>query len=244
MTRGWSIVSAERLRAYAREAQQLLTFAERRKLTPFGAALAGVALIRNAIANMGGDPAWWCKLITSTKENPLEEFEVGKEPPVMSVRDDDVPELPIIPTEGRTCERCGVALAADHWAVYCTNECALAEAVGPERAAEWIVELGTVIDAAHKEPSAESLAEMPELGDEWFRNARRGGAHSKIHPPWTDEQVAALNRYQHAGRMHPFTGERHADGGECILIATRDGWTKCDGGPVIQRWAWRFMADD
>lgn len=43
---------------------------------------------------------------------------------------DDAPPLPdppIVPTEGRTCERCGVALKPDHPAVYCTNECALAD---------------------------------------------------------------------------------------------------------------------
>lgn len=66
----------------------------------------------------------------------------------------------------------------------------------------------------------------------------------QIVAPWTDAQVAALNRYQRAGRMHPFTGTRHADGTECILIATPEGWTKCDGGPVVQSWAWRFMANE
>lgn len=64
----------------------------------------------------------------------------------------------------------------------------------------------------------------------------------QINAPWNDEQVAALNRYQQSGKGHPFTGERHPDGSECILIATNQGWTKCDGGPVIQTWAWDFMA--
>ena len=64
----------------------------------------------------------------------------------------------------------------------------------------------------------------------------------EIHAPWTDEQVAALNRYQREGRGHPFTGKRHEDGSECILIATNQGWIKCDGGSVVQTWAWDFMA--
>jgi hypothetical protein len=53
---------------------------------------------------------------------------------------DDLPPIPVHPTEGRTCERCGVALDPDHTAVYCTNECALAD--------------------AHDGPSVESMAEM------------------------------------------------------------------------------------
>lgn len=64
----------------------------------------------------------------------------------------------------------------------------------------------------------------------------------QIHAPWTDEQVNALNRYQEEGRGHPFTGERHQDGGECVLIATKDGWVRCCGDSIIQTWAWDFMA--
>ena len=64
-----------------------------------------------------------------------------------------------------------------------------------------------------------------------------------IHAPWSDEQVAALNRYQQEGLGHPFTGNRHTDGSECVLIATSSGWIKCCGdGTVIQTWAWNFMA--
>lgn len=61
--------------------------------------------------------------------------------------------------------------------------------------------------------------------------------------PWTDEQVIALNRYQHSGLWHPFTGKRNPDDSECILIATNQGWVEQKGGPVIQRWAWKFMAE-
>lgn len=63
----------------------------------------------------------------------------------------------------------------------------------------------------------------------------------EIYAPWTDEQVKALNEYQHAGKGHPFTGPRNKDGSECILIATKDGWVKEKGGPVVQTWAWDFM---
>lgn len=79
MKRAWSFVSAEQMRSYALEARELVAFAQVHKITPFGAALAGVAFIRNALATMGGDASWWCKLITSTKENPLEEFRIDSD---------------------------------------------------------------------------------------------------------------------------------------------------------------------
>lgn len=59
---------------------------------------------------------------------------------------------------------------------------------------------------------------------------------------WTEEQVAALNAYQKAGRFHPFT----CPGGEpsCQdhreLIATRQGWV-CHCGAYRQDWAHDFM---
>ena len=63
------------------------------------------------------------------------------------------------------------------------------------------------------------------------------------HAPWTDEQVAALNRYQQEGQGHPFTGNRHQDGSECILVATNAGWVKCcSDETIVQTWAWDFMA--
>ena len=46
----------------------------------------------------------------------------------------------------------------------------------------------------------------------------------------TPEQIAALNRQQHSGQVHPYTcgsGRRtdadHLDG-EGVLVATEDGW--------------------
>lgn len=65
--------------------------------------------------------------------------------------------------------------------------------------------------------------------------------------PWTDEQVAALNGYQRAGAMHPFTcGYRddHYAVDPGILVATRTGWEcsykHCD---YMQFWAHGWMAD-
>ncbi|MFB7162295.1 hypothetical protein [Streptomyces sp. NPDC056242] len=46
-----------------------------------------------------------------------------------------------------------------------------------------------------------------------------------INAPWTSEQVDALNRYQQAGRMHPFTcGALHTSGQSPVLNATDSGW--------------------
>lgn len=63
----------------------------------------------------------------------------------------------------------------------------------------------------------------------------------KIYAPWTEREVKALNKYQEARIMHPFTcGEEHLS--EAVLVATEDGWI-C---PVplcyyTQNWAWDFM---
>jgi hypothetical protein len=65
----------------------------------------------------------------------------------------------------------------------------------------------------------------------------------KIEPPWTDEQVAALNRYQTAGKMHPFTcggtHERHV-----LLMATSDGWICPAECGYEQKWAHAFMTNE
>ena len=64
--------------------------------------------------------------------------------------------------------------------------------------------------------------------------------------PWTTEQVEALNRYQTAGKMHPFTCPEHVSGSPS-LVARREGW-RCskpygeDCG-YRQYWAHRFMLD-
>ena len=67
-----------------------------------------------------------------------------------------------------------------------------------------------------------------------------------ITPPWTDEQVAALNRFQQSGEFHPFTcgsgnrtDEKHLDG-EGVLVATRNGWV-CPWCDYRQGWAHDFM---
>jgi hypothetical protein len=63
---------------------------------------------------------------------------------------------------------------------------------------------------------------------------------------FTDDEVAALNEYQHSGLMHPFTcgnrkniQETHADG-EGILVATNEGWI-CPFCNYKQYWAHPFM---
>jgi hypothetical protein len=69
----------------------------------------------------------------------------------------------------------------------------------------------------------------------------------QIRAPWTPEQVAALNRFQAEGGMHPFTcGGEHAPGSPA-LVAYTDGWRcpqpygeACD---YRQDWAHAFMAD-
>ena len=69
-----------------------------------------------------------------------------------------------------------------------------------------------------------------------------------IQAPWTDEQVAALNKYQFSGVMHPFTcgkpeGLPHTITTE-VLIATTDGWIcAVKGCSYTQNWAHEFMAD-
>ncbi|MFF1284352.1 hypothetical protein ACFVY4_26870 [Streptomyces sp. NPDC058299] len=63
--------------------------------------------------------------------------------------------------------------------------------------------------------------------------------------PWTDDQVANLNRYQRAGVFHPFTcgrrDEHRSDPG--VLVAERDGW-RCPAADCgyRQTWAHLFMA--
>lgn len=65
---------------------------------------------------------------------------------------------------------------------------------------------------------------------------------TKTTPPWTDEQVAALNDFQKARQFHPFTCP--GDNPECKnhreLIATTDGWV-CACGEYKQAWAHEFM---
>jgi hypothetical protein len=63
--------------------------------------------------------------------------------------------------------------------------------------------------------------------------------------PWTDDQVANLNRYQRAGIFHPFTcgwRDTHRDN-PGVLVAERDGWhCPAAGCSYRQTWALPFMA--
>lgn len=75
---------------------------------------------------------------------------------------------------------------------------------------------------------------------------------SLIYAPWTDEQVAALNRWQDCDWVHPFTcGKRdtpdhkldakvHGKHDHGILIATTNGW-QCPVCDYTQNWAHDFM---
>jgi hypothetical protein len=65
--------------------------------------------------------------------------------------------------------------------------------------------------------------------------------------PWTEEQVEALNGYQRAGVMHPFTCEYRSDhmfANAGILVATPTGW-ECpyQHCTYMQFWAHGFMFD-
>jgi hypothetical protein len=74
----------------------------------------------------------------------------------------------------------------------------------------------------------------------------------KVEAPWTPHQVAALNRWQQAGDVHPFTcgGERMdpahvgyamAHGGDYgQLVASVNGWF-CPVCSYRQTWAHKFM---
>lgn len=64
----------------------------------------------------------------------------------------------------------------------------------------------------------------------------------KVFAPWSEQQVAALNAFQRAGQMHPFTcgAERCSE----VLTAVRMGWI-CDRLACYyrQNWAHAFMAE-
>lgn len=79
--------------------------------------------------------------------------------------------------------------------------------------------------------------------------------HGKVICPFTDSQVAALNRWQQDGRFHAFTcgNDRHDEahkkyqaehGGDYgQLVATKDGWVcPVPGCGYTQQWAHEFMA--
>ncbi len=65
-----------------------------------------------------------------------------------------------------------------------------------------------------------------------------------IYAPWTDDQVAALKRYQTNGRFHPYTcgnrGDHLRDKGG-VLVPTKNGW-RCPECQYVQNWAWNSAA--
>jgi hypothetical protein len=61
----------------------------------------------------------------------------------------------------------------------------------------------------------------------------------KITAPFTDEQVRALNEYQHSGLFHEYTcgnDSRHR-----VLVASTEGWS-CPDCTYTQNWAHASMA--
>lgn len=61
-----------------------------------------------------------------------------------------------------------------------------------------------------------------------------------ITAPWSADQVDALNRFQRASIVHPFTCPGHDGDGDRDLVATRRGWICCHCD-YTQEWAHRFM---
>lgn len=71
---------------------------------------------------------------------------------------------------------------------------------------------------------------------------------SRLTAPWTPQQVAALNAYQTAGIMHPYTcGGVKLGRGRCrrVLVAITDGW-RCPrrGCRYQQDWAHDWTAGE
>lgn len=59
----------------------------------------------------------------------------------------------------------------------------------------------------------------------------------RMHPPWTLDEVTALNAYQRDGWGHPFTCPLD----RTVLVAYEGGW-ECRACGYEQDWAWRDMA--
>lgn len=62
----------------------------------------------------------------------------------------------------------------------------------------------------------------------------------RLTAPWTPEQVDALNRWQRAGYVHPFTCPASAGHRKGELIAQTDGF-HCPTCSYTQDWAHDFM---
>ncbi len=97
-------------------------------------------------------------------------------------------------------------------------------------------------DLAVWEGVLDKLPVLAESDAEW--TTEEEPLVSTIRAPFTERQVAELNRYQVADIMHPFTcpNDGHAD--EVVLLATTEGWfcpvRRCT---YRQDWAHSFMAD-
>jgi len=57
------------------------------------------------------------------------------------------------------------------------------------------------------------------------------------YPPWTDDEVESLKKFQEKGYFHPFTCSCGKN-----LVPTSAGWV-CSDDTYIQDWAYRFMTD-
>src|SRR4051812_19774913 len=65
----------------------------------------------------------------------------------------------------------------------------------------------------------------------------------RLHAPWTPSEVDALNRWQRACVVHPFTCPDDHGGADRALVATRKGWVCCHCD-YRQDWAHSFMLQD
>jgi hypothetical protein len=62
-----------------------------------------------------------------------------------------------------------------------------------------------------------------------------------VHAPWSDEQVANLNRWQQCDHVHPFTcPNEHTEANTVALFAHRSGWM-CPLCDYRQDWAHAMM---
>lgn len=72
-----------------------------------------------------------------------------------------------------------------------------------------------------------------------------GTRKGKIVAPWNAETAEALNAYQVAGVMHPFTCARDSQHGAGYLLAAEQGWVCTeDGCGYTQDWAHDFMTTE
>lgn len=65
----------------------------------------------------------------------------------------------------------------------------------------------------------------------------------KLFAPFTEAQVAALNRWQGRDDVHPFTCQYLHGKATVPMIAYHDGW-RCPGCHYRQYWAHDFMTGE